>query len=170
MGYHLYHFYEDDEKLAKVLAKFFMEGLRKLEYCMWIPGNGITQNRAIKLLEKHIPDIEDFLLKDQMRIEAFEDWYLTEDGRFDADALTEKWNNRYNEVMEKGFIMMRVAGDTSSLAKEHWDELMKYEAVGNEKINDMNIVAVCTYKGKLYKPTEIQTILRYHFCPLTPNP
>ena len=170
MGYHFYHFYEDDEKLAQVLARFFMEGLRKLEYCMWVPPQNITQDKAIKLLKKHIPDIEDFLLNDQMYIQAFESWYLTEDGRFDIDALKEKWNNKYNEIMEKGFIMMRVAGDVSSLAKTYWDELMKYEAYTNDGISDLNVTGVCTYGGKLYKPTEIHTILEHHFCPLTPGP
>ena len=72
MGCHFYHFYENNEKLVEVLAKFFAEGLRKLEYCMWIPPEGITENQAINLLKRHIPDIEDYLLKDQMRIESFE--------------------------------------------------------------------------------------------------
>ena len=170
MGYHLYHFYQDDEKLARVLSKFFLEGLRKLEYCMWIPREGITHDKAIALLKRHIPDIEDFLLKDQMRIEAFEDWYLTEDGKFDVNSVLKKWQERYEEVMENGFTMMRVSGETSSILKEYWNEIMEYERIINEKINDLNIAAVCTYKGIAYKPTEIQTILKHHFCPLTPTP
>jgi len=169
MGYHLYYFYEDEEKLAKVLADFFMEGLRKLEYCMWIPRREITHDKAIKLFKKHIPDIEDYLLKDQMYIKAFEDWYLTEDGRFDKDAMMVKWKNKYDEVMRRGFAMMRVAGDPSSLAKEYWNEVMAYEARANELIGDVSVIAVCTYNGKLYKPSEIHSILTNHLCSLNPN-
>ena len=170
MGYHLYYFYEDDEKLAKVLADFFMEGLRKLEYCMWIPRDGITHNKAIKLLKRHIPDIEDYLLKDQMYIEAFENWYLTEEGRFDKDAVMAKWKNKYDEVMRKGFIMMRIVGDSSSMVREYWNEAMAYEAMANELIGEASVAAVCTYNGRLYKPSEIQMILANHLCSLASKP
>ena len=170
MGYHLYHFYEDDEKLAQILARFFDEGLRKLEYCIWIPREGISHSRAINLLKKHIPDIEDFLLSEQMDIVPFETWAKNEDGTFDRNRLKNKWMSKYKEVMEKGFIMMRAVSDPSSLAKKHWDEFMDFEATLNDEANDMNLTAVCTYQGKLYKPSEIQTILKHHFCPLTPGP
>lgn len=170
MGYHLYHFYESDLKLAKVLARFFAEGLRKLEFCIWVPRAGITYNKAVKLLKKHIPDIEDFLLTDQMYIEPFDTWGLKEDGTFDKYTLLEKWDKKYNEVIEKGYMMMRAAGDPSSVAGDNWDDLMEFESVMDDKVNDANIAAVCTYPGKVYKPTEIQAILKNHFCPLTPSP
>ena len=114
MGYHLYHFYDVDEKLVQVLAPFFAEGLRKLEYCMWIPAQGMTEDRAIRLLKRHIPDIEDYLLKDQMHIEEFESWYLTEDGEFDMESLMKKWQEKYGAVMGKGFVMMRIVGKKKS--------------------------------------------------------
>jgi hypothetical protein len=168
MGYHFYHFYENDEKLAKALADFFMEGLRKSEYCMWVPREGITHDRAIILLKSHMSNIEDYLLRDQMRIETFENWYITKNRKLDVDKMLEKWKDKYNDVMESGFISMRVTGDLSSISKESWNDIMTYEAKANEIINKLNIVAVCTYKGILYKPSEIQMILRNHFCPLAP--
>jgi len=170
MGYHFYHFYEDDIKLAKTLATFFSEGLRKLEYCIWIPREGISVNKAIELLKKHIPEIEDYLLNDQMRIELFENWYLAENGTFDKNTVLAKWRTLYEETMKRGFTMMRAAGDGSSLAPRYWDEIMEYEAIVNDSINEANIAAVCTYKGKLYKPSQIKSILNNHFCPLTVTP
>jgi len=170
MGYHFYHFYEDDAKLAKTLATFFREGLNKLEYCMWIPREGVSINKAIDLLKKYIPEIEDYLLSDQMRIEKFEDWYLAEDGSFKKNLVLTKWRNLYEETIKKGFIMMRVAGDGSTLVPKYWDELMEYEAIANESINELNVAAVCTYKGVLYKPSQLRAILNNHFCPLTVTP
>jgi hypothetical protein len=169
MGYHLYCFYQKDEKLVKNLADFFAEGLRKSEYCMWVPREDITQNKAMELLKRHIPDIEDYLLARQMCIEPFEEWYLTEDRNFSIDAMMEKWKSRYEEVMQKGYAMMRVAGDVSYIAKEHWDDLMAYESLANEIINDTNCATICTYKGKIYKPTEISMILKNHLCPFNIN-
>jgi hypothetical protein len=170
MGYHFYHFYDNDVELAKTLANFFKEGLNKLEYCMWIPREGISVNKAIELMKKHIPDIEDYLLSDQMRIETFENWYLMEDGSFKKDAVLAKWRQIYDETMKRGFTMMRVAGDGSSIVAKYWDEMMAYEAMINDSINDINIAAVCTYQGKLYKPSQLRTILNNHFCPLTVTP
>ena len=170
MGYHLYHFYEDDEKLATVLAQFFMEGLEKGEYCVWVPREDITHDKAIKLLKGYIPDIEDHMLNDLMYIESFSTWGLAEGRRFDKDRLMNKWMDKYKEAMSRGFKTMRAVGDPSSILTEYWDELMSLEAEINNNINDLNLVAVCTYKGRLYKPTQIHTILRHHFCPLTPSP
>ncbi|MDD5680326.1 MAG: MEDS domain-containing protein [Candidatus Omnitrophica bacterium] len=170
MGYHFYHFYDNDIELTKTLAAFFREGLNKLEYCMWIPREGISVNKAIGLIKKHIPEIEDYLLSDQMRIETFENWYLAEDGSFKKNLVLTRWRNIYEEMMKKGFAMMRVAGDGSSLAPKYWDEMMEYEAIINEGINDVNVAAVCTYQGKLYKPSQLRTILNNHFCPLTVAP
>ena len=170
MGDHLYYFYEDDEKLAKILANFFMEGLRKGEYCVWISREDITHDKAIKLLEKHIPDIEDYMLKDQMYIESFSTWGLAEGRKFDKDRLVNKWMDKYKEAMSRGFTTMRAAGDPSSILAEHWDEFMSMESEINNNINDLNLVVVCTYKGQPYKPTQIHTILRHHCCPLTPSP
>lgn len=170
MGYHLYHFYEDDIKLVKTLADFFIEGLRKREYCIWIPREGLSLNKAIDLIRSHIPEIEDYLLNDQMRIELFEDWYLTEDGVFDKDAALIKWRNAYDSAMKRGFPMVRAAGDGSSLSVRYWDKLVEYEAIINDSINEINMVALCTYNGRLYKPSQIRDILNNHFCPLTATP
>ena len=170
MGYHFYHFYEDDVKLAKTLATFFSEGLRKLECCMWVPREGISVNKATEMIKKHIPEIEDYLLSDQMRIEAFENMYRAEDGRFKKDIVLARWHDVYNKTMEKGFTMMRVAGDMSTLLNDQWDEVMEYEAIVNDSINEWNMAVVCTYRGKLYKPSQLRTILNNHFCPLTVTP
>ncbi len=170
MGYHLYHFYDEDEKLAQVLANFFMEGLQKLEYGMWIPREGISQDRAMEMLKRYAPEIEDYILRGQMHIEAFENWYIEEDNTFDSKSLMRRWHDKYQDVMAQGYVMMRVAGEATSILKEYWDDIMAYEAEINLMISDLNIVAVCTYGGKRYKPTEIQTILKNHFCPLTPTP
>jgi hypothetical protein len=168
MGHHFYHFYEDDEKLAEVLAKFFGEGFRKLEYCVWITRADITYDKAVKLLKKHLPDIEDFIIEDQMFIESFDAWGLREDGTFDKNHLLNKWMGKYDEVIKKGFMTMRAAGDPSSVLKTHWDEFMTFESKLNDAINDLSIIAVCTYRGKIFKPSKIHTILKSHFCPLAP--
>ena len=170
MGYHFYHFYEDDAQMVKTLATFFAEGLTKLEYCMWIPHQDMPTDTAIRLITRHIPEIDDYLLSDKMRIEQFENWYLGEDGSFKKNLVLTRWRNLYDAVMKKGFAMIRIAGDGSSLAEHYWDELMEYEAIINDSINDLNIAAVCTFKGKMYKPSQLKEILNNHFCPLTVTP
>lgn len=170
MGYHFYHFYESDALLAKTLATFFNEGLRKGEYCMWIPREGISCDAATRSIKGHIPEIEDYLLSDKMKIELFENWYLAEDGTFQKSAVLSKWRALYDDIMKKGFSMIRVAGDASSLIPKYWDELMEYEAIVNNSINDLNMAAVCTFRGRLYKPSQLKEILNNHFCPLTVAP
>ncbi|MBU4376882.1 MAG: MEDS domain-containing protein [Candidatus Omnitrophica bacterium] len=170
MGYHFYHFYESDILLARTLATFFSEGLRKLEYCMWIPRQSVSVDTALKSIKMYIPEIEDYLLSDKMRIESFENWYLAEDGTFKKSVVLARWRSLYDDIMNKGFAMIRVAGDGSTLISKYWDELVEYEAIINDTINDLNIAAVCTFKGKLYKPSQLKAILSNHFCPLTVTP
>jgi hypothetical protein len=155
--------------LSKVLADFFLEGLRKGEYCIWIPREGITQAKAVKMIKKHIPNIEDFLIKKQMQIETFESWYLTAEGKFDVDNMMKKWRGVYNNVIKKGFTTMRVVGDGSSVVGEYWDEMMHYEELVNSMISNIGVVAVCTYKGSSYKTDEVQAILKRHFTSLAPH-
>ena len=166
MGYHLYYFYDTDEQLMQSLSSFFLDGLRKREHCMWIPRKGLTTNQATSMLKQYIPEIEDFLLTDQMYIAEFEQWYLTEDGRFDKYAMLEKWKKRYEEIMARGYMIMRVVGDGSGIVNDYWDEVAEYEELVNEKIAEMNIIAVCLYHGKLLKPTQIHTVLSNHLCSL----
>ncbi|MBN1871789.1 MAG: MEDS domain-containing protein [Candidatus Omnitrophica bacterium] len=169
MGYHLYYFYDDDEQLMQSLSNFFMEGLRRREHCMWIPRRGVTVNQAIGMLKQHISEIEDFLLTDQMFIAEFEQWYLTEDDRFDKFAMLEKWKKRYEEIMARGYMMMRIAGDGSSMVEDYWAEIAEYEELVNERIAETNMIAVCLYQGKQLKPTQIHSVLSNHLCSLSAN-
>ena len=166
MGYHLYYFYDNDDQLMRALANFFMEGLRKREHCTWIPREGIPVHMAINMLKRYIPDIEDYLLTDQMFIAEFEHWYLDENGKFDKTTLLEKWKKKYQEVMAKGYLMMRVAGDGSDAVQKHWQELIDYEDAVNFDIAESNIIAVCSYNGKTLKPSEIHAVLSTHLCSL----
>ena len=169
MGHHLFYFYENDSMLAKVLADFFLEGLRKGEYCMWIPRGGITQAEAVKLLKKHIPNIEEYIRKKQMHIVPFENWYLTDEGIFDSKIIMKKWKRMYSNVMKRGFAMVRIVGDASSILKERWDDIMAYEELAQAAISNVNVIAVCTYHGLSYKPDEIRAVLDRHFSSLAPH-
>ena len=143
MGYHLYHFYENEDSLARVLAHFFMEGLRKLEYCVWITKEGLTHNRAVELLSKCIPEIEDYILKGHMHIEPFDAWALTKERKFDGKALMNKWMSKYNEVMAKGYMTMRAVGDPGPILHAHWDNFMAFEEELNAVVDGLNCVLVC---------------------------
>jgi len=164
MGYHMYILYDHDDELMRSLSPFFMEGLRRREHCVWIPRQGIMAHQAINMLKFRIPDIEDFLLTDQMYIGQYEEWYLDEKGNFCRECALAKWRERYDYATQAGYPMMRAVGDSHEVSEKDWQEVIEYERMINESIADLNIIALCAYNGRYLKPTQIRGLLSHHLC------
>lgn len=160
-GSHLCHFYRIKEDLINIIVPYFKAGLENNEFCMWITSEPLKAKEAKAALNKELRDLDDYIKKGQIEILDCEGWY-TKFGKFDAEALLEGWFRKEKEALEKGFAGLRVAGNTSWLAKQDWGNFAEYEAILNSAIGKYKIAAICSYSLSKCRAQEIIDVVCNH--------
>jgi PAS domain S-box-containing protein len=160
-GTHFCQFYETREDLIEILVPYFKAGLENNEFCMWITSEPLRVEDAITALKKQVPNLDDYIKRDQIEILDYSQWY-TKPGYFDPDKVLEGWIEKEKQALKKGFEGLRLTGDTFWLESRDWKKFAEYEAAVNSMIGQHQMLAVCTYSLDKCSASEIVDVVSNH--------
>jgi len=89
------------------------------------------------------------------------DWYLP-DGTFDLNRVIAGWNETLRRASARGYIGVRVTGDTAWLERKHWKDFCEYEGALNGSITNQRLAVLCTYPLAACGAREILDVVRTH--------
>lgn len=162
-GTHFCQFYQTKDDLVDILVPYLKAGLLNNEYCMWVTSEPLTKDEAIKAVKSGIKDFSKYLENGQIEILAHNEWYL-KGGSFNMKRVLDGWVSKLRTAVSKGFIGMRVTGNTAWLEKNGWGDFTDYEEEINNVIGRYNMLALCTYSlGKCGAFEIIDVVLNHQF-------
>ena len=163
-GTHFCHFYDSKQDLLDTLVPYFKAGLDDKEFCVWVIADPLTKEEAWNALRKGVPDLDRHLADQSIEMFVGEEWYL-KNGRFNLKRITTAWNEKLEQALARGYVGMRVSGDTCWLRKKDWQDFCAYENHLNESISDQAMTVWCTYPLAKSGAAEILDVARTHqFC------
>jgi len=143
-GTHFCQFYQTKQDLIDILVPYFKAGLEDNEFCMWVTSEPLMVAEAEESMRKAVNDFDEYLLRGQMEIIPYNEWYLL-GGTFDDDRVLNGWINKLEQALARGYSGLRLTGNTLWLERNHWQAFTEYEAKVNDVIGKYRMMAVCTY-------------------------
>ena len=158
---HLCFPYENEDERAATLVAFFRDGLARRERCLFI-GAADDQHDLLTRLEAAGVSTERALERGALVLMTTRATYLRT-GRFDPDdalALMEALTDR---ALADGFAGLRATGEASAgVPDELWRQLLRYEALLNERLGRRPFVGLCRLHGRNVSPDRVGDMLRTH--------
>jgi len=168
-GSHFCQFYTTKKDLLDVLIPYFRAGLENNELCVWVTSDFLTRENALRALKRGVPGFQEYLVKGQIEIFPYTDWYL-KGGIFDLKRTLSMWMEKHNEALSKGFDGMRVSGNPYWIDnKKDWDDFSAYEAEINNVIGGTKLLVLCTYSLRKCGVVEIMDVIKNHEFALAMN-
>jgi PAS domain S-box-containing protein len=145
-GTHYCYFYETKQDLLDVLVPYFKAGLEDNEFCLWVISNSelLTMQEATSALRKALPDLDRYLAEGRLEVVAHDEWFLHE-GAFDFRRVANRFKEKLDEALARGYAGMRLNGSPAWLYKEDGRELSEFEEEVDELFPNERIIASCTY-------------------------
>jgi len=160
-GMHFCQFYETKEDLVDVLVPYFKAGLENNEFCMWVTSEPLSKGEAEKAMREAVPNFGQYLKKGQIEIVPHTEWYVKDDA-FDLQRVLNAWIGKLDQALAKGYVGIRVTGNTAWLEKRDWKDFVEYEREVNDVIGKYRILAVCTYSLDKCGASEVLDVVRNH--------
>jgi signal transduction histidine kinase len=145
-GTHFCTFYETKQDLLDILIPFFKAGLESQEFCLWIISNSelLTQQEAMSALQKALPDLDRHLSRGSLELVEHDQWFL-EEGTFDLYVVAQRFKEKLDAALAKGYVGMRLNGSPAWLYEEDQNELITFEQEADRVFHDLRLIASCTY-------------------------
>jgi PAS domain S-box-containing protein len=145
-GTHYCYFYETKQDLLDVLVPYFKAGLEDNEFCLWVISNSelLTMQEATSALRKALPDLDRYLAEGSIEVVAHDDWFL-DGGAFDFRRVANRFKEKLDEALARGYAGMRLNGSPAWLYKEDGRELSEFEEEVDELFPNERIIASCAY-------------------------
>jgi PAS domain S-box-containing protein len=160
---HLCLFYQTSEDLLNLLVPYFRAGLQNNEFCLWVTSEPSDEESVKKVLKKSVRNFDEYLVKGQLEIIPYTDWYLR-NGTLDLKRVTEGWSIKLNHALASGYDGMRMTANTSWLKKKDWRRFMEYVKAGQDAIDKGNWLSICAYAlNKCGAPEIIDVVSNYQF-------
>jgi C4-dicarboxylate-specific signal transduction histidine kinase len=160
-GTHFCLFYETKVDLLDTLVSYCKAGLESQEFCLWVVAAPVTTKDAENALARAVPDFERYVADQSIEIVSARDWYL-QDGAFDLARTIRGWNETLARASARGYVGVRVTGDTAWLEKKDWKDFVEYEESLNESIANQRLAVLCTYPMAACAAGEILDVVRTH--------
>lgn len=160
-GAHFCQFYSTGDDLLDILAPYFAAGLAANEFCMWIVSEPLGVDAAEAGLRKIVPELDAHLAAGQIKILGFDQWY-TRGGAFDAERVTQGWQDKLDDALRRGFDGLRLTGNTSWLTKDDWADFRSYEEHVGRILKSKRILALCGYCLDKCDAAEILDVVARH--------
>ncbi len=125
-GTHFCQFYQTKEDLVDILVPYFKAGLENNEFCLWVTSQPLEAEEAKETLRRAVPDLDICLENGQIEIIPPTDWYVKK-GVFVSERVLNGWVEKLDQALASGYEGLRIAGNTSWLEKEDWDDFVDYE-------------------------------------------
>ncbi len=162
-GTHFCQFYQTKKDLIDILIPYFKAGLENNEFCFWVTSQPLEVDDAIKALREAVPDFSIYLEKGQIEIISYISWCVNE-GVYDSERMMNGWFEKLNHAIENEYEGLRLAGNTSWLKKEEWEDYIDFEKKVDSNIDKYPIIALCSYPlGKCVATKIIDVIINHHF-------
>jgi PAS domain S-box-containing protein len=160
-GTHLCQFYETKEDLIDILVPYFAEGLSNNEFCMWVTSLPLEVEEAKQALRKAVPELDQYIQKGQIEVLPYTEWYLL-GGAFDSDRVLQGWIQKEKVALSRGFVGLRLTGNTFWLERNGWKAFTDYEEEVNNTIGKHRMIAVCTYSLSKCNANEVIDVVKNH--------
>jgi PAS domain S-box-containing protein len=160
-GTHFCAFYDTKADLLETLVPYCRAGLQSGEFCLWVVAPPLTEEDARRALERAVPDFDRYLADASIEIVAAHDWYLHE-GKFDLVRVIRGWQEKLARASARGYVGVRVTGDTAWLEKNDWTDFVEYEESINASIANQRMAVLCTYPLGACGADEILDVVRTH--------
>lgn len=160
-GTHFCLFYDTKADLLETLVCYCKAGLQSQEFCLWVVAPPVTREDALEALRQAVPSFDSYLPDGGIEIVPARDWYLP-DGTFDLNRVIAGWNETLRRASARGYVGVRVTGDTAWLERKHWKEFCEYEDALNESIANQRLAVLCTYPLAACGAQEILDVVRTH--------
>ena len=162
-GSHFSYFYQTTHDLLDTLVPYFMTGLKSKEFCLWIVSNSelLTVEEAKEGLRQAMPDLERYLAEGSIEIVTHDDWFLN--GKdFDLQRVVNRFKEKLDGALARGYVGMRVNGSPAWLQKENRMKFFEYEEEVDQLYHKERIIASCTFPLPTIRGDEIFEITRRH--------
>ncbi len=160
-GSHFCLFYETKQDLLETLVSYCKAGLQSGEFCLWVVAEPLTVKEATTALRDTMPDSDRYFADCSIEIVSAGDWYLR-GGTFDLERVTAGWREKLSQASVRGYVGVRVTGDTAWLAKKDWKHFCEYEEALNEAVANQRLAVLCTYPLAACGALEILDVVRTH--------
>ena len=160
-GTHFCLFYESPADVLEALVPYCKAGLESQEFCLWVVAEPLTEKDAKNALRQVLPDLDRYLDNESIEIVSAREWYL-HDGTFDLNRVIAGWNKKLERASVRGYVGVRVTGDTAWLQKKDWKDFCEYEESLNTAIANQRLAVLCTYPLANCGSTEILDVVRTH--------
>jgi transcriptional regulator with GAF, ATPase, and Fis domain len=160
-GTHFCLFYDTKADLLETLVCYCKAGLQSQEFCLWVVAPPVTREDALEALRQTVPSFDRYLPDGGIEIVQARDWYLP-DGTFDLNRVIAGWNETLRRASARGYVGVRVTGDTAWLERKHWKDFCEYEDTLNESIANQRLAVLCTYPLAACGAQEILDVVRTH--------
>src|SRR5262245_27637410 len=114
-GTHFCHLYRTKAELFDAMVPYFKAGLARNEQCVWLTSGAVAAPEATALVAAAVPELA-AERRAQLEIVGQDEWY---GDSTDVDGALERWILREEQAIAAGFEGLRIAGDTSCLARHN---------------------------------------------------
>ena len=162
-GTHFCYFYETTQDLLDTLVPYFMAGLKNNEFCLWVISNSelLTVQEATNALGIALPDFDRYVAERSIEVVAHDDWFLN-GGTFDLHKVANRFKEKLDEALVRGYAGMRVSGSPAWLYKNDDKELVTSEEELDKLFPDLRVIASCTYPIADSAAGELLNVARAH--------
>ena len=149
-GAHICHFYRSGQDLADTLVPYFKAGIENSEKCVWITREPLDAVAARQALERAVPSLDELIANGQ--VEILDDDIYREQA---PQEILRAWWAHEQRALERGYAGLRLAGNTSSIAKRDWGAFMSYEHAVHDSFAPRKIIALCSYSLEQCAPEDL---------------
>ncbi len=162
-GAHFCCFYDTSEDLLDILVPYFKTGLENKEFCLWVISNSelLTTQEAMTALRGAVPDLDRYLAERSLEIVGHDEWFLTE-GVLDLRRVADRFKEKLDEALARGFTGMRVNGSPAWLQPNNATALREFEGEVDQLFSDLPIIASCTYPLVMMGGDQVFDTVRSH--------
>jgi DNA-binding CsgD family transcriptional regulator len=160
-GTHICVFYESKADLLDVNTAYFSAGLSSNELCVWAVSAPTTVDEANDFFRRNIGDFDRHRVTGQIEIFSGHEWYLP-GNEFDSRRIIDRWHEKLDRALLKGFAGMRVSGNAFWMEAHRWKEFREYERGLDQSLTGKNIIVICTYSLLASRAIDLLDVTRAH--------
>jgi DNA-binding CsgD family transcriptional regulator len=160
-GTHLCLFHETKQDLLDTMVPYVRAGLENNELCLWILQWGITRREALEALRRGVPDFDRYLSEGSIELVLQEEWY-TDGGTFDLAIVIERFRQKTEEAISKGYVGLRANGSSAWLQEANPITFGELEKKLDDLIADQKMIVVCCFALRDSNSAQVLDAARTH--------
>jgi DNA-binding CsgD family transcriptional regulator len=160
-GTHLCLFHETKQDLLDTMVPYLRAGLKNNEFCLWILQPRITRREALEALRRGVPDFNRYLSEGSIELVLQEEWY-TDGGTFDLATVIERFRQKTEEAISKGYVGLRANGSSAWLQEVNPITFGELEKKLDDLIADQKMIVVCTFPLRDSNSAQVLDAARTH--------